>query len=502
MTNPLFDTLLAPRFKDESSLFQFPDGTNWSYAHTLEISAQFAHSLQQLGVKPSDRVIVQTHKSAEAVALYFACLQMGAIFIPLNTAYTLTELDHFIKDSSPAVVVCDEQAKSALTPLAHQYQTTLTTLNAHGTGELIDQAKNHAKSFQTVSRKDNDLASILYTSGTTGKPKGAMLSHSNLLSNALCLSKTWQFSQKDVLLHALPIFHVHGLFVAINTTLVAGSSLIFLPCFNIEQILTHLPHSTVMMGVPTFYTRLLQQNSLNHELVQNMRLFVSGSAPLSAETHVAFEQKTGHRILERYGMTETGMNTSNPYHGKRIAGSVGLPLDGVEVRVVSQETGQEVKAGEVGMLEVRGENVFQGYWNLPEQTQKEFQSDRFFITGDLGIINQEGYVSIVGRYKDLIISGGYNVYAKEVEETINNLDAVNESAVFGVPHTDFGEGVVALVVCHQGQQISEEDILLSLKETLARFKQPKRIFFAENLPRNVMGKVQKNILREQYKDLF
>jgi malonyl-CoA/methylmalonyl-CoA synthetase len=356
--------------------------------------------------------------------------------------------------------------------------------------------------FQTVARSADDLAAILYTSGTTGRSKGAMLSHANLLSNAQTLVDVWRFTRDDVLLHALPIFHTHGLFVATNVTLSAGASLIFLPGFSAEAIIANIPQATALMGVPTFYTRLLDEPAFTGDLVRHMRLFVSGSAPLLAETHVLFEQRTGHRILERYGMTETNMNTSNPYDGERRAGTVGFPLPGVDLRIVDAETGKALPQGEIGIIEVKGPNVFSGYWQMPEKTKEEFRGDGFFITGDVGVIDADGYVQIVGRSKDLIISGGYNIYPKELELLLDEEDGVLESAVIGVPHADFGEGVVAVLVPRPGAKLDEAAILDSIKPKIARFKQPKRIVVLDELPRNTMGKVQKNVLRETYRTLL
>ena len=356
--------------------------------------------------------------------------------------------------------------------------------------------------FSTVARCGNDLAAILYTSGTTGRSKGAMLSHDNLLSSARTLAEFWRFGPKDVLLHALPIFHTHGLFVATNVMLAAGGSMIFLPKFDVDQVIERLPEATAMMGVPTFYTRLLGDPRLDHDLVAHMRVFISGSAPLLEETHLQFEKRTGHRILERYGMTETNMNTSNPYEGERRAGTVGFPLPGVELKITDPESGEELPQGKTGQIEVRGSNVFQGYWKLPEKTSAELRDDGFFITGDLGKIDIDGYVQIVGRNKDLIISGGFNIYPKEIELVLNAVPGVVESAVIGVPHPDFGETVVGVLVPEEGARLDQEVILSKVRKSLARFKHPRKLIFLETLPRNTMGKVQKSILRDRYFDLF
>ncbi|OWU86255.1 malonyl-CoA synthase [Oceanicola sp. 22II-s10i] len=469
-----------------------PDTT---YGEMFAGAERIAARLIAAGVGPGDRVAVQVEKSLEAVQLYLAAVMAGGVFLPLNTAYTVAELDYFLGDATPAVVVCDPARRAAVEPLARG--ATVFDLGADGSGTLTAELAD-AEGFEAVARGAEDLAAILYTSGTTGRSKGAMLRHENLLSNAEVLRDYWRFTDRDVLIHALPIFHSHGLFVATNTSLLAGATLIFMPGFDVEAILQAIPEATAMMGVPTFYTRLLKDSRLTPELCAGMRLFVSGSAPLLAETHRQWEAATGHRILERYGMTETNMNTSNPYDGDRRAGTVGFPLPGIEVRVMLD--GAEVPEGGIGVLEVRGPNVFKGYWQMPEKTAEELQADGWFITGDLGMIDAEGYVTIVGRAKDLVISGGYNVYPKEVEEAIDDMPGVVESAVIGVPHPDFGEGVVAVVVADGS--VTEDGIAGALKDQLAKFKQPKRIFIVPELPRNTMGKVQKKALRDEYAGLF
>ncbi|MDX1576564.1 MAG: AMP-binding protein, partial [Kiloniellales bacterium] len=375
-------------------------------------------------------------------------------------------------------------------------------LGPEGAGSLAEAANGAEEPFADVPRGADDLAAILYTSGTTGRSKGAMLTHGNLTSNAEALVEAWRFTQDDVLLHALPIFHTHGLFVATNVTLLSGASMILLPGFDLDEILRLLPQATTMMGVPTFYTRLLSRPDFDRDLVAHMRLFVSGSAPLSAETHKAFEARTGHAILERYGMTETNMNTSNPYDGARRPGTVGFPLPGVEIRIADRDSGKALPPGEVGMIEVRGPNVFKGYWRMPDKTAAEFRDDGFFITGDLGMVDAEGYLSIVGRDKDLIISGGYNVYPAEVENALNALEGVADSAVIGAPHPDFGEAVTAVVVPGGGPPPSEQDIRAALSAELAKYKVPKRVIFVDELPRNKMGKTEKKVLRELYQDLY
>ena len=461
-----------------------------------------ANALVALGVAPGHRVAVHVHKLPEALTLYAACVKAGAVFLPLNTAYTPSELDYFVGDSGATLFVCDPGEADALAPVAGRTGCLLLTLGAGGAGTLMDLARHQDGVFDTVPRGPDDLAALLYTSGTTGRSKGAMLTQRNLLSNAETLVQTWRFTNADVLLHALPIFHSHGLFVATNVSLLAGGSMIFLPKFELEAVLEALPRATSMMGVPTFYTRLLDDPGFDRDLVAHMRLFVSGSAPLLAETHERFESRTGHRILERYGMTETSMNTSNPYDGERRAGTVGFPLAGVEIEVHDPETGKEMPRGEIGVLWVRGPNVFQGYWQMPDKTAEELREDGFFITGDLGLIDERGYVHIVGRGKDLIISGGYNMYPKEIELFLDDLPGVLELAVIGAPHPDFGESVVAVLVPEAGATLDPEAVLLAVSRDLAGFMRPRRIEIVEALPRNTMGKVQKNQLREIHAHAF
>ncbi|SMC70047.1 malonyl-CoA/methylmalonyl-CoA synthetase [Fulvimarina manganoxydans] len=506
MTNHLFDGLLAKGRKAPERRFALmPDGRTYSYRDVEEVSARFASTLVALGLKPGDRVAVQVEKSIEALMLYLGTVRAGGVFLPLNTAYTPAEIDYFLTDATPAIFVCDPKKREALAPIAEKAGAVIETLGVWtspdaSAGSLSDKTLGADATFSTIERSAVDLAAILYTSGTTGRSKGAMLSHENLLSNAEVLEETWGFTQDDVLLHALPIFHTHGLFVASNTVTIAGGSMIFLPKFDPDTVFQYLPQATSMMGVPTFYTRLLADERLNRETTAHMRLFTSGSAPLLAETHRAFEARTGQRILERYGMTETNMNTSNPLEGERRAGTVGFPLKGCELRIVDEKSGERLPTGEIGVIEVKGPNVFSGYWKMPEKTKAEFREDGYFITGDLGLIDEDGYVTIVGRGKDLVITGGYNVYPKEVELAIDELPGVVESAVIGVPHPDFGEGVVGVVVAKE--MLEEKALLDQLKDRLAKFKQPKRIVFVDELPRNTMGKVQKNVLREENAKLF
>ncbi|WP_316395365.1 malonyl-CoA synthase [Bradyrhizobium sp. 33ap4] len=478
------------------------DGSRISYGDLIARAGQMANVLVERGVKPGDRVAAQTEKSVSALVLYLATVRAGGAYLPLNTAYTLNELEYFITDAEPALVVCDPSKQDGIKAIAAKVGAKVETLGANGNGSLTEAADQAAKEFATVPRGNNDLAAILYTSGTTGRSKGAMLSHDNLASNSYSLVDYWRFTDKDVLIHALPIYHTHGLFVASNVTLFARASMIFLPKFDPDVIIKLMARATVMMGVPTFYTRLLQNPGLNKDATGHMRLFISGSAPLLADTHREWSDRTGHAVLERYGMTETNMNTSNPYDGDRVPGAVGVALPGVSVRVTDPETGKELPRETIGMIEVNGPNVFQGYWRMPEKTKAEFRADGFFITGDLGKIDDKGYVHILGRGKDLVISGGFNVYPKEIESEIDAMPGVIESAVIGVPHADFGEGVTAVLVCAKGADVSEAAVLKALDGRLAKFKMPKRVFVVEELPRNAMGKVQKNILRDTYKDIY
>ena len=502
MTNPLYDTLFGQHDQSDTIFLHLLDGNKLTYGDFLELAAQYAGYLTQAGLNAGDRVAVQIEKSPEALAVYAACAQAGLVFLPLNTAYTADEIAYFVENSGAGILLCDDRKLSDLGPIAKRCGAKLETLNADGSGSFAQHAASLPTTYQTVTRSEDDLAAFLYTSGTTGRSKGAMLSQGNLLSNAQALRDEWRFTSEDVLLHALPIFHTHGLFVASNVTLLAGGQMVFLPKFDLDQMIADMPHATTMMGVPTFYTRLLGDERFTKDLTEHMRLFVSGSAPLLAETHVQFEDRTGHRILERYGMTETNMNTSNPYDGERRAGTVGFPLPGVELKVTDSQTGATLPQGEIGEIEVRGPNVFQGYWQLPEKTAEELRSDGFFITGDLGQIDADGYVSIVGRNKDLIISGGYNIYPKEIELLLDDQEGVLESAVIGVPHADFGESVVGVLVAMPGKALDLEDIKASIGKSLARFKQPKKLVVLPELPRNTMGKVQKKALREQYTTVF
>lgn len=486
------------RRRPDAVLFDLPDGTTLSYRDTAELVHRIAARLRADGVQPGDRVAMQVDKSPEAIGLYLATLQVGGVFLPLNTAYTGREVDYFLGDATPRVLVCTPAREAEFrerTPAS----TVVETLGAAGDGSVLGSRE---PDLDVHPAEADAPASILYTSGTTGRSKGAVLTHGNLASNCDALREFWRYTAEDRLIHALPIFHIHGLFVAANLTLTTGARMHYLSKFDADAIVDLIPHSTVLMGVPTFYTRLAADARVTPGLCAGMRLFVSGSAPLLAADHVAFEECSGHRILERYGMTETGMITSNPYDGERRPGTVGLPLPGIEVRVTDRETGAPLTAGEVGGIEVRGPNVFAGYWNMPEKTAAEFCDDGYFRTGDVGRFDDDGYLSIVGRDKDMVISGGFNVYPVEIEELLDAQPAVAESAVIGVPHPDLGETVVAVVVAAPGHMPDESALIGAVADQLARFKQPRAVCVVDALPRNVMGKVQKAELRKRYAGLF
>ena len=478
----------------------------WLYEQLRSETARYARGLTALGVRPGDRLLAQVEKSAESLLLYLACLRAGAVYVPLNTAYTANEVRFFAADCEPSVMLVDGARTQGLRAVAADCRATLLTMDATGAGDwakhLTDGAAVQSAIDAAVSpRQSGDLAAIVYTSGTTGRAKGAMITHGNLESNARALMTLWACAESDMLLHALPTYHIHGLFVALHCALLAGATLHLLPKFDLDHVLGSLPACTVFMGVPTYYTRLLADTRFSRALLGNMRLFVSGSAPLSPTTFAEFERRSGHRILERYGMSEAGIIASNPYDGERIAGSVGFALPGVSVRVADSH-GIELPRGQAGVLEIKGPNLFQGYWRMAEQTAQESRADGYFITGDIATMTEDGRVSIVGRVKDLVISGGLNIYPREIEVEIDRIPGVQESAVIGVPHSDFGEAVVAVVALTQAGAISELQLLQSLMGRLAKFKQPRRAFFVENLPRNAMGKVQKVRLRELYADTF
>jgi len=484
----------------DDELLATGDGTSFTYGDIDRMSARIAACLRDAGVGTGDRVSVQVEKSPQGLSLYLACLRAGFVFHPINPAYKARELEALLRHAEPAAVICDPRKEPEAAELAASVGArAVLTLNADGGGSLIERAAGASERFATVPRSSDDPAALLYTSGTTGSPKGIVLSHGNLGSNAEALTSAWGFTAQDRLLHALPIHHVHGLFISLGCVLSSGASMTWLPRFAAGDVLRHLPECTVMMGVPTYYTRLLAAPELTAELVRGVRLFVSGSAPLLPETFAEFERRTGQPILERYGMTETNVIASNPLHGPRKPGTVGVPLPGVDVRIVD-ERGTALAAGEIGHIEVRGPNVFTGYWR--RDAADDFAADGFFKTGDLGVIDEDGYLAIVGRSKDLVITGGLNVYPRDVEAVIDALPGVVESAVIGVPHPDFGEGVVAVVVPERGSVLSENEVIEACKARLADYKVPKRIVLADALPRNVMGKVQKNVLREAHARLF
>jgi len=473
------------------------NGTIFSYADAWRESARIANHLAATGLRPGDRITVQAPKSPRAVWLYLACLRAGFIYQPLNDAYQFAELKFFLDDAEPGTVVCDPDSADLFTKLVAGRDCRLLTMDNAGNGSLADGAVGASEEFKTVDCEQDSVAVLLYSSGTTGQPKGAMLTHGNLAANTATLVSAWGFTAADRLLHALPIYHAHGLFVGLGCVMTSGCTMTFLPKFDVHEAIRCLPGATVMMGIPTFYSRLLGEPDFGPETCRSIRLFISGSAPLPAEMHDHFHRRSGHAILERYGMTETSMLSSNPLDGERRPGTVGPPLPGVTIRVVD-ETGLPVEPGVVGEIQVSGPNVFKGYWRLEEKTAAEFTADGFFRTGDQGTFSDDGYLTIMGRNKDMIISGGLNVYPREVEQAIDQLDGVVESAVIGVPHADFGEGVIAVVVIEPGFEAAEQDMMAILRERLANFKSPKRLFFVSQLPRNTMGKVQKNALRQQF----
>jgi malonyl-CoA/methylmalonyl-CoA synthetase len=488
----LWDAQFGPLAGRDGPLIDLRGGGGLTGRAFHGLIARQAGALAALGVGPGERVAVQVAKSPEALALWGAAVALGAVFLPLNTAYVAGELEYFLADAGPRVFVADPGRAVALAPVADRAGARMVTLAADGTGSLAQLAAGRPDTVLPADRGSNDLAALLYTSGTTGRSKGAMLSQGNLLSNAVALADLWRFTARDVLIHALPIFHTHGLFVATNTTLLSGGRMILLPGFDADEVVRLLPQATALMGVPTFYTRLIEHPGLAAS-ARGMRVFISGSAPLLPETHRAFTERTGHAILERYGMTETNMITSNPYDGDRRAGTVGFPLPGVQVRL---------DAMPVGGIEVKGPNVFAGYWRMPEKTAEEFTDDGWFRTGDVGTLDTGGYLKIVGRAKDLVITGGFNVYPVEVEEALDRVPGVLESAVVGLPHPDFGEGVFAVLVARPGAVLDPAGVLEAVRDRLARFKQPKAAVVVDALPRNAMGKVQKAELRKTYAGWF
>lgn len=501
MSGNLFNTIEAGVLDTDALFLLSPQGASISYGKMIALSGQYANALAELGVAKGERVAVQTGKQSECLWLYLACLRIGAVYLPLNSAYTAAEISYFVGDAEPTLFVSDtdrlDEVRKALAPALN-----IVAISGSDGNSLAERATRMSEHFETVALSSGDLAAILYTSGTTGRSKGAMITHENLRSNALALVDIWRFDQSDRLLHALPIYHTHGLFVATNTILLAGASMLFLPKFDLDVVLECLPKATAMMGVPTFYSRLLGRQDFTRDVAKNMRLFISGSAPLSAEVHRAFTARTGKAILERYGMTETNMITSNPYEGTRKPGAVGFPLPGITARIADPLSGKVLERGEIGVIELKGPNVFRGYWQLPEKTRQVFRDDGYFITGDLGYIDEDGYFTISGRDKDLIISGGLNVYPAEIENALDALSEIAESAIIGLPHPDFGEAVTAVVVGSGAGAVEEETIRQNLQSELAKFKIPRRVITMESLPRNTMGKIQKNHLRQQFADLY
>ena len=508
MTNDnLFAALRAAFPSDlQAAAVETADGLVYSWSDLERASAMLANLLDSLNLPAGARIAVQVEKSVEAMLLYLATLRAGYVFLPLNTAYQSAEIDYFIRDAEPSVVVCSSRNFGWVSKIAFKAGTRhVFTLDEDRSGSLLERAAHQSDRHEVERRAPDDLAAILYTSGTTGRSKGAMLTHGNLLSNAQVLKAYWGWQRGDVLIHALPIFHVHGLFVAIHGALLNGSKMIWLAKFDPKLVIAKMREATVFMGVPTLYVRMLAEPSLTRDAAKHMRLFIAGSAPLLLETFNEWRERTGHTILERYGMSETVMLTSNPYdakQGERRGGTVGFPLSGVDLRVLGDDGKKELPAGEIGGIEVRGPNVFKGYWRMPEKTKEEFTADGWFKTGDVGKVDEHGYVHIVGRSKDLIISGGYNVYPAEIESYINELAGVAESALVGVPHPDFGEVGVAVIIPKPGASVDADAVIAQLKGRLANFKIPKRCFVVGELPRNTMGKVQKNLLREQHKALF
>ncbi|HQS32315.1 malonyl-CoA synthase [Polaromonas sp.] len=505
--NNLFAALRAAFPKDlDAVAIETDNDLHYSWRDLDRATAMIANLLASLKLPEGARIAVQVEKSVEAVMLYLATLRAGYVFLPLNTAYQSAEIEYFIGNAEPSVVVCSSKNFGWVSKIAFKAGTqNVFTLDDDRTGSLLARAAHCSDQHEAAFRQQDDLAAILYTSGTTGRSKGAMLSHGNMLSNARVLKDYWGWKPGDVLIHALPIFHVHGLFVALHGALINGSKMIWMSKFDPQRVVKKLPEATVFMGVPTLYVRLLAEPGLNHEACRNMRLFVAGSAPLLIETFNDWQHRTGHTILERYGMSETAMLTSNPYRiepgRERRGGTVGFALPGVSLRV-QDDDGRNLPVGEIGGIQVKGPNIFKGYWRMPEKTKEEFTADGYFKTGDVGKIDADGYITIVGRSKDLIISGGYNVYPAEIEGYINDLPGVAESALVGVPHADFGEVGVAVVIAKPGMSVAAEQIVTALKSRLANFKIPKKCFVVTELPRNTMGKVQKNLLRDQYKGLF
>lgn len=497
----------AESLRDDAAIFAeiVSTGQIVTYSDLFAGVERTASALIKAGLKPGDRVAAQTEKSIASLQLYLGTILAGGVYLPLNTSYTPGEVSYFLNDAAPVIFVCTPDSKAALLEVAHNASVAqVWTLSDDDDCDFAVAVRAEAPGFAGVPRASDDLAGIFYTSGTTGRSKGAMISHGAMVANAVTLRDYWRFTSDDVLIHALPIFHIHGLFVAINVAMSAGASLKFMNGFDAQKIIALMPEATVLMGVPTFYTRLLSEPDLTPDAAKNMRLFTSGSAPLLSETHIEFQARTGQVILERYGMTETGINTSNPYDGERRAGTIGFPLPGIDLRIADADSGVEVAQGEKGIIEVRSTSLFNGYWNMPEKTAEEFRDDGYFITGDIGFREPDGYITLVGRAKDMIISGGFNVYPKEIESLIDASPGVKESAVFGVPHPDFGEAVTCVIVPSDdaSEVPSPDKIMAALRDEIAKFKQPKHIEIIESLPRNAMGKVQKAVLQQRFRALF
>ncbi len=497
MTNSLYSNLIEPNLNNNKTFLILDDGTEISYRDFISLSSKISNKLTNLGLRPGDHILVKSPKCKETLSLYLTSILTGSVFIPLNSNYTLNETIYFIEDSKPSFLICESSEVESIKPFCNDIGCKILSLNANGEGDVTNDLEDFDSLFKPNIRVKEDLAALLYTSGTTGKPKGAMLTHQNLLSNAHQLIKLWNIDSSDTLIHSLPIYHTHGLFVAINTSMMSSATIRFIKNFNIDLVIEAFKYSTLMMGVPTFYTRLSKDKRLDRSLTKNMKLFISGSAPLLTETHQDFYKITGHQILERYGMTETNMNTSNPFHGERKAGSVGKPLKDISIRINKTKGDKDTVLNKIGMIEIKGPNVFKGYLNNSKKTQEAFTKDGYFITGDIGYFDEDGYLFIVGRNKDLIISGGFNVYPKEIEDVINKHKSVIESAVFGIKDNDLGEvPIAAVVMINDNKEI--KDLSVFVENNLVKYKIPKKYIVINELPKNVMGKVQKNILKDKY----
>ena len=497
MTNSLYSNLIEPNLNNNKTFLILDDGTEISYKDFISLSSKISNKLTNLGLRSGDHILVKSPKCKETLSLYLTSILTGSVFFPLNSNYTLNETIYFIEDSKPSFLICESSEVESIKPICDNIGCKILSLNANGEGEVTNNLDSLDSFFKPNTRLNDDLAALLYTSGTTGKPKGAMLTHQNLVSNAHQLINLWNIDTSDTLIHSLPIYHTHGLFVAINTSMMSGATIRFIKNFNIDLVIEAFKYSTLMMGVPTFYTRLIKDKRLDRSVTKNMKLFISGSAPLLTETHQDFYNITGHQILERYGMTETNMNTSNPFDGERKAGSVGKPLKDISIRINKTKGDKDTVLNKIGMIEIKGPNVFKGYLNNPEKTQEAFTKDGYFITGDIGFFDEDGYLFISGRNKDLIISGGFNVYPKEIEDIINQHNSVIESAVFGIKDNDLGEVPIAAVVVINNN-IDIKDLSIFVENNLVKYKIPKKYVILSELPKNIMGKVQKNILKDKY----